>query len=570
MIEDNTHEIDLESSSDHLSRAAFFSILKTYGVIPINLITTYIVSRTLDENIWGIVLYSLALIAASQSILAFFPPSFDSFVTYKIPEYIIQGKKGKAKGILLYGIRIKLIVGFFLMIIYIVIAIGLFDSKVSYAISLLIFLPKIFIGSISHVFASFLKALKRYKAFAIFNILNNSLILVGVLFLYSLSYDQTTSMYIYAFVNVIGFLPSLTYKIIIIGRYFRGTKTEKVEWAQIKKSIKFGLYYSVSGAFSQGYNQAYLGFINYYGTPDFIVYNNICKNIINQARGAFALPTSAIYSDLEQTDQRKKLVTLFKQQIKLVNILICFIMGALFFFIRIYILVLYPPEYLEVVQVFQIFVFIIYFRIVLSNYLTIFSVTGMERYIAVLDGIASVFMALIAFLGMYYFSFIGIVTSQLIGYVFWTTLYWYFANKKLKKVKISIAFLYRQLVELVGILVIVRYFFQNLLLSIVPLNWLNSFVLGIMNLIAPSSLDLTSQVSIIVENGLTSIFYVVVFLIYIIVFRVLTKQDLKRLKKLKFRFPLKDSIFSILSRILRSEKKERKQEKKRLELDVKQ
>lgn len=524
------------------------------------MILTFIVSRTLDEDIWGIALYSQALVAAAQSIIVFFPLSFNQFIDYKMPEYIIKNEKGRIKGILLYGIKVKLVVGVIISAIYFISALSLVKSQIEYAITIIIFIPNIIMVSQTHLFAAVLKALKKYKAIMIFTLIQRITLLIGVIFLFLFASDQIINLTVYALMHITSILPTLLYKYFIVRKWLKDVEKQKINWDEIKKTLKFGAYFSISTGVQQGYDQTYLGFINYYGSSELIVYNNICNNIMNQARGAFALPTGAIYSDLEQTDQREKMALLFKQQIKYVNLLMCFIMGGLFFFVEIYILILYPPEYLEVVQVFQIFIFIVYFKIVINNYTTIYSVTGLEKKIAVLNTSISVVMGIMAWFGMFYFGFIGIIVSKVLGFMIWSISYWLIANRKLKGFKISVQTLYRQLIELLAIVIFVKYVFKETLLPVIPLDGLKGLVLNIFEYLFPTGWDLTDQVDILVENGLVLLFYILVFLLYVILFRVLTKEDLVRIQNLKLKIPFQERIFIILSKMLRSDKKEKQSE----------
>src|SRR6056297_115234 len=104
-------DVNLEYSSKSLSKVLFYSTLEKYGTIPINLVITWLIAHSISTNYWGLFIYSTVLVNGSAIITGFIPPSLNSVLTYKLPGYIVNDKPKKAKGLIIYALKIKFLIG---------------------------------------------------------------------------------------------------------------------------------------------------------------------------------------------------------------------------------------------------------------------------------------------------------------------------------------------------------------------------------------------------------------------------------------------------------------------------
>ena len=153
---------------------------------------------------------------------------------------------------------------------------------------------------------------------------------------------------------------------------------------------------------------------------------------------------------------------------------------------------------------------------------------------------------------MFFFSFEGIIIFRLVGYLFWSILLWTVSYKFLDKFNISFFKIFQPLIELV-ILILIIQFIISPLIFLFDYSMLYNLILNISNWLLPSNLDISEQINIIIDNGLLIITFIIIYILYLIIFKRLTKQDVRRIQNLNFRIPFKERIFPILLKILRSE-----------------
>jgi hypothetical protein len=95
----------------------------------------------------------------------------------------------------------------------------------------------------------------------------------------------------------------------------------------------------------------------------------------------------------------------------------------------------------------------------------------------------------------------------------------------------------------VGVLVLVSYFLFLFIQMIIPLDWLINLVQRIFENLA---IDIKNQVDILLDIGIQTGIFLILFILSLIFFRIITKQDLVMLQNAKLKIPFKKVLIKIL------------------------
>lgn len=555
-IEKKIQQPTIQSSSRHITKAVFFNFLIVYGSIPINIILTMLISRFLGLELWGIYLYSLVLIGATQIIMVFIPPSIRTVILYKIPEMMVNNEQSKAKGLILYAVKVKTIITSLTAIGYfIVIWLWLLNDPLSlYPKILLIQIPTIIIFEIGSIFNIFLISIKNFKIGLITFFLEKFTLSIVYILLFFTDWNQIAKLYVVVVINILVISFSNVLKFISYQKKMGNFPIKKISKSEIKDSINFGLNFSITTSLSAGYKQLYYGVLNFFGTPSYITYNKICNNFSEQVLNTFSTPIGPILSDLEKTDQHQKMLILFKQTLRVLQIFVCFFTGILYFFSQPYILLIYEPEFIEVIRFIQVNIFIIYFSYLIRNYQALFTITNNERKMMFLNIIFYTILSCLAVFGMYFYSFYGLIIFTVIGYAIGSLIYWFYGKYILKLFKFSFFSLYFQFFGLI-LLIASTVFLGAAIIPYLPLSFINSIIIKFFTLFNFDISIFTAQIDSILNSGVYIIIFILLYVCYLIFFRVLTKEDIDRIEKLNMPIPFKKVIFRVSRKLLLSDNK---------------
>jgi O-antigen/teichoic acid export membrane protein len=547
----------LRESGKHMTRAYFFNFLSVYGVIPINLLLTILVARFLSPDNWGIYIYVIMLLSGSQIVMVFIPPSISAVILYQIPEFIVKKEFSRVKGYISYFIKIKSIVAFIFMLGFMITALFLLQyPKTSlHAKLILIIAPIIITQEIVGIFLYLSSAMKQFDINTKLRIQEKIIYFFGYLILFLVDWNETMKligMGIIVNITLFAFLPKL---LIQYKRDFGQYTSDKISRNDLKSSVLFGTSFSITNSASIAYEQVYYGLINLFGLPRFNTYSNICQNLSNEIIQGFSPPLGPVLSDLEKTQQRDKMILLFKKGFNLSNILIGFLIGVLFFAAEIYILLIYPPEYLDAVKYVQTYVLIVYFINVINNYRNLYSITNYVKKMWQIDLIIVIYSSIFAIFGMILFGFMGLILSRVLGFAIGSLLFWYFGAYKLNEFKLPLWLIFKHLFALFVIIIIIlcsRNYIEKIILTesvfFNILNFLNQILPGFDGLIY------LNQIKVILNGIICIILFGLIYISYIIIFRAISKQDIDQFDRLNFRIPFKKQISAVLKRILRNEK----------------
>lgn len=223
---------------------------------------------------------------------------------------------------------------------------------------------------------------------------------------------------------------------------------------------------------------------------------------------------------------------------------------------------MYPPIYWNVVDIARIFTFSVFFIAIINNLESYFSISHNEKSMAIMRSIVYSMSILFCFFGMFFFSYSGLVISKIFTYFLLTVIYWYFAKRKIKFFDISFIYLMRNLFAVVFCILISQTlynFFNMNEMGLVIFQWLNNISINLFNKTLIGSYFYEWSVDMLWSLGFEFIVKSLVgigfFIGYLIIFKIITKEDIERIEKLDLKIPLKKIIFKTSKIILRSEKK---------------
>ena len=228
--------------------------------------------------------------------------------------------------------------------------------------------------------------------------------------------------------------------------------------------------------------------------------------------------------------------------------------GILFFLIRIIIILLYEPEYLEMVFAAQMFIFIIYFINIQNFYTSLFAITRNEKNILKIRIILSSILVIFYFIGIFFFGFEGIIISRVIGFSIGSLLFWVFGNYVIKSFRLSLKQLYLQFLFLIVIILmssLIGLFLNPIIFSENTIGG----IISILNNLGFQNLEIEQQLYQLLSSSFNIIVFIILYIIHVIIFRRLTIQDVLRIEKLNLRIPFKNKLIKIAKKLLLNEKR---------------
>jgi len=552
--QDIHHSIDadeiIQSSPKHMSRALIASFLRVYGLIPFSLLITWIVARNLPQDLWGIYIYSIVLVNGSSIILNFLPPSIRQVIIYKVPELMVLGHSNKVKGLIRYATLVKLFVSVIIFIIYLIFGIILLNnSSDNYtklkAISVIIYSPNIILNPIIFLYSTLFNALKNFKINLYIVLIEKVTNILGysVIF-YLISASLETKMLYMLGLNISTLIITLIILVIMYKKRFKNIITERINRKSIKEFVTFGLYYSLSSSLINIQSQIYYGILEGTGIEELKTQYNTALNISGQVLVTLNLPIGPVLTDLEKINKHKEMVQLFKKSLQFTNLILAFLSGLLYYFVIIYILLLYPPEYLEIVHLIRDFMLIMFFSNIINNYMGLYSITKSERELMFLNIIRFGIESIFTFISFLLFGFYGFLIGQVFGTGLSAILFWFYGYAINKKYKFSFFSIFKNFFALISVILLVNLIVSNLMIIFSFQSWASSISYFINNMISIG--DISFQISIILESLVYISSYSVLFIAYIVFFKAFTKRDLDAISRLGIKIPFKKYIRKIL------------------------
>ncbi len=545
-------EVSIKNSSKHVTRGVLANFLFNYGTLPVNLIITYFVVRNIPNitggtNFYEILSTTLVFGTGAQLWLLFFHPSIGSVLMVNTPELIHNKEYSTIKGIVRYAIIIKTIASTVVCLIYAGIGISLiFAAENSiYGVALLIFSPYIIIDEIRKVFYHLFLGMKKFMIRFYLFFAQKVLLLIGALIIfYAFDFTYETNLYVYLVWNILVIIPSIGVYFYLYRKRFKEYRHVPITWKGIVSSAKHGIYFTILAGIQSLSRQINYGIVKTADEEEVRDHFNeylLANNLVTQSFGAFSMPLTPILVEFHTVNKEQEMMRLFKKSTYFVNIVIAFVMGLVFYLSKLYVLVIYTPEFMDFVPLLRVFVLIIYFENWMANYQSLYSATHQHKRMVVIRAINFGFTLLIAGISFLIFDFEGFVIAYTICRISTTFMYWADTKFFLKKYIISILDISQQFI--ITVIIILANFALFQLISLIPLDWLIKLVERILSLLP---FDLTDQPTIIVEEGIQLFTFIVLFAIYVIFFRAITQNDIAMLENAKLKVPFKKLLKKIL------------------------
>ena len=411
-------------------RSGTFSLFTIYSTFLLSLLNTILMARLLSPENWGILLFALTVISTASFFCTFFPPGVEGTLQYYVPLFKQDKDDNSLRNFIFHAYKTRLCLMIFVFIIFHLI-IYFLNLNMLITQSLIIISPMIIIAVLQNLNNSLLLAFQKFKKVFIINFLNPIIYVIGNLIIYleGLNNPLILIAFIYVFSSSISCFFSIIYIIRVIPRKRTGSTKSTSSIQNIKYRdihTKYGLYLTLSGITSN-----VIGFITtslflVFGVIAYITFLTICytfiefaENFSGSAKGSF----TSIFSEIKIKKGSHEFKTLIYQINKYLLFSVSLIVGILFFFMEIIIVLIYTEIYLFVILGIQLFLISAFPRVITRNLLIISHSTNRTKlnfYLKVFQSFGNLIVTIIAliFFGFYtlvLLYFIIILIEPIIG-----------------------------------------------------------------------------------------------------------------------------------------------------------
>ncbi len=531
-----------KSASAHFSKAISSSLIRTYGILPITLLTTWLVARNISADSWGIFIHAIILVYGAAIPLSFFPPSIHMIIMYKIPELRMNKDFGKIKALINYFLRFKVILSFFVMIGYIVVCwiLSLQSENPLKYYCIMVFSPFIIINEVQSVLISYFNAIKKFQISYQFLFIERVLLIIFYAIIFSLIPAAENIKVVYlVFANLLSFCPTT-----LLGYYLYRSHTKRIiscpiDLTTVKSYLKFGVLYSISLSIQNIQDQINYSILNLSPSESTKTYYNIARNFTGQAIGALNLPIGPVLTDLYQTGKHKEMVELFSKALSVSALILSLISGLLYYFLDVYILVIFPPEYALITAIIRNSVFSIITMNIINNYSGLLLIMKREKDLIYLNLIFAISLSVSLFIGFLFNGLLGFIVGQIVGSIIGVVVFWFYGYSVKKNISISLLHLLKHYLFLVMIILLSN-LLAGLFLSSVDLSGLIFYISELISQLF--RLEILNQISDLVISAIRIAIFLMVFMMIQFTFIRFNREDLRSILKTGINFPLKKII----------------------------
>ncbi|MHA1284350.1 MAG: hypothetical protein ACTSQP_17765 [Promethearchaeota archaeon] len=475
----------MSSTKEKIFKSSSLSIISVNLQFIFGIINTFFIARLISPEEWAFLLLIFSIINFSIFIGSLFPLGIESALQYFIP-ITLNKKKDNIEEILgcifyCYKRRISLSLITFLLYIIIIFLIH-FESKV---LEIAIILSPLIITNIIQTLtiAIFLSFQKFFKAF-LSSILNPIIITTFNTFIYIFQIENPL-FYIsisYLFGSIINLIFSIIMLLPIIfnmkSRIINKIiKYNKQNFSKIQKKIGINLLFTkfLSQIGILTLNLLFLRF----NFVVYITYLMVCENIVSFALNFSSSKQSSYISifteELHKSEDYFKLY--FYALLKYSLLIGCFLAALMFFFIKIYILIIYSNDYLIIVSATQLFIFIIFPRIILRSANIIISSTNTTKiypWLTFIEVISNILLTLIAIL---FFNFFVLILLYVISSYAYSFISIWLINK-FSMVNLKSRIIYKPLLLFIASFLLSMWISITFYVQIFTISIVNDFING--------------------------------------------------------------------------------------------
>jgi len=534
----------MSKTGKKLVESSSFSLIGVYINFIFGIVGTFFVARLITPDKWALLILTLSFVSLTTFFCNFFPPATDATIRYYIPTLIIEGEdsKNKIRGFIFHIYKIRLITTVPINILYLLITSLLFFGQELFTL-ILILSPIIFLNSITTLNGSILIAYQRFKLGFFMQIINGLIYTISLLTIFIFNLDNPLILIAYAnlLIIIISFFLSFILIIPLIPSRKKDLKVSlnyRKEFIQIHK--KYGIYLVLAGGIGQLtailINCLFISF----NVLTYITYFAICEKISSMVFRFSSSSESSnipIFSELNNQADFQKFKTSFYYLIKYYSLFTCLLIGLIFCYIEIFVIIIYSETYLIIINAIQICLFTAFSRMFSRNLMVIANSTNNTKVIVFYNIIRMILLFIFLFIGLIFLDFFVVILFYVIVLFLLNYVLFLLINKA-THLKLKFAILYRSFIL----------FFISILITILLNYFINiQFFLDnyFLNLFINRSIKL---------GGFLLFFYLIVYFS-----RFVTKEEFNKLSKiipiLNLEKKFTQKVKKLIEKFLPSEKK---------------
>jgi len=511
-------------SKDHriLAKNTFFSFLFSYGKFLFALISSFIIARIISQEMWGFLILALSFINIFTFIFVFFPPSLGLSFHYYIPRYRALNQNSKLKSFVLNSFIIRfvfLIPIFFLTLIVFSIFFAFFKiSLQNYTHLFYILSPLIAINSFDKIFNDLSRALNKFQIVFVLLIIKY-IVNIGSL-IYLFLFVDIIELEMIAIINLLSSLVPFLINIIVVfcTLKYKINKTNE-EGITLKETFKllykYGSILSFKNYIDSFYREFKIQSIGFSVDTEFVTGFNLSQHyqeVSLEAVRSLNQPLTISFSGLYSSKRFNQIEKIFKVIFSYSLFLILLITGFLFFFVELFLSLIYGESYLKFSLIVKLMLITSIFALPGGFFFSLLRVSDKVYYSIPISIVFTSIRIPLFLLGLQYYgiegSIIGLIIAEILVFMLLIILITKFFKIKLHFKKHI--FPYFIFFISIGLTLI----FENLFLS-----EFNSLVLESLNLHLIRHLKFSSI-----------IVFVLFYLLLIILFKVLTSDDIENIE----------------------------------------
>jgi O-antigen/teichoic acid export membrane protein len=405
-----------------VAESSSFNLLTVYLTFIFSIMNTFVLARLLAPEEWALIILTLLFIKVAIFFTNLFPPNAQESIQYYIPYLTSKGHQyGAKRNFISHVYKIRLLNGFFISLLYLVIISLSFLNIILFTI-IIIMSPMIICKVLIDLNDSVLFAYHKFKLVFITRILSPITITTFNFLIYFFQLEDPIFLIAYAY--LLGTVISSSLSIILILKLiFTENNKEKLslsykssDYYEIHK--KYGIYLIVadlSGLISGLIiNLLFLEF----EFIIFITYITICQISATSAlMFSSSNPESyiSIFSEINYEDNPKTYQTLFYELNNFLMIFVCIIVAIMFFYIEFYIVVIYSTRYFVILGAIRLFLFTAFAQVIINNLMILTLSTNNTKINAEYGIVKMIIDISLTIIALIFFDFYTLIIFYLIG-----------------------------------------------------------------------------------------------------------------------------------------------------------
>ena len=518
-----TNEAKKKGEYKLLFKNTFYTYLNSYGSYIFSLATSFILARTISQELWGILILGISYIAIISNILYFFPPSIPSSLSHYIPRYYVQKEYDTLKTIVRNALTQRLIASvlFFLgSIIFFMFFINIFKLTLSeYANILFILAPLIIVQGLNQAYVGVNQGFNQFKIIFYLLLLKYSVYIGGLLIIIfsmnPVSIGAITFVYLMS-----ELIPFFLNSINVYIRYVKiPAKPKKISFINtFKQLFNYGIFVSIGTWIDNTWNNIEYQAIGNFEAPRWVTGYTISINYFSVARfslSSFRNPLIVSFSRLDLAKDHIQIKKMFNFILNYTSFFFMILTGIFYFAADFFLSFFYGSSYLSFSYMTKMLVIASAFTILLPQFNAFIQGTNKVKLIPQIRVFFLLSRVPLFLIGLIFFGINGMIYSIIIFNIINLAIIVYLSYKlfdlglDLKKIVLQLL---------------------NFILSILLCEILNFVFLDNLNSIFLQFLNLSEIFGHL--NVFSLIAYILIYLAINFLFRNFTREDLANIMTL--------------------------------------